>query len=69
MTPEQFVYWLQGYLELAESQQLTSRQVKVIKEHLALVLKNVTDNGGKKRFQKAIEQLGVRTPRGDLKLC
>lgn len=67
MTPEQFVYWLQGYLELTDCAQLSSRQVKCIREHLALVLKHVTGNGGKKSFQKAIDELAKGSGGG--KLC
>ena len=44
MTPENFVYWLQGFFELAETQEqpLTTKQVQVIKNHIALVLNKVT---------------------------
>jgi len=37
MTPEQFCYWLNGHFDLSDLDALTSKQVKVIKEHLALV--------------------------------
>lgn len=42
MSPENFSYWLNGYLELSNSDSLTSQQVKIIKEHLALVFNKVT---------------------------
>jgi len=42
MTPENFVYWLQGYLELTEINVLSEDQLKKIKEHIALVLKKET---------------------------
>jgi hypothetical protein len=44
MTPENFVYWLNGYLELAvgDNDDIPSPAVKSIKEHLALVLNKVT---------------------------
>ncbi len=42
MTAENFVYWLQGYLELSGSAKLTEEQVKSVKEHLALVMTKVT---------------------------
>lgn len=38
MTPENFVYWLQGLLELGNPKKLNEEQVKSIKEHIALVL-------------------------------
>ena len=44
MTAEQFTYWLQGYFELSGATTLNEAQVKVIKEHLSLVLKKVTPN-------------------------
>lgn len=42
MTPDQFAFWLQGYFELSDSNNLTGPQVKMIKEHLALTLTKVT---------------------------
>lgn len=41
MTPEQFVYWLNGALELG-AKSLDEQQVKVIKDHLKLVLTKIT---------------------------
>lgn len=40
MTPENFTYWLQGFFELTNTNELTEDQVKMIKQHLALVFKN-----------------------------
>lgn len=48
MTPENFTYWLQGYLELSRrgtvggNISLDSIQVKIIEEHLNLVFTKVT---------------------------
>jgi len=43
MTPEQFVYWLQGFAELDEYNSPPSKeQWKSIKEHLALTFNKVT---------------------------
>lgn len=42
MTPRDFIYWLQGYFELSESNNMTPAQVKIIKDHIALVLKKET---------------------------
>lgn len=44
MTPENFVYWLQGYLELCEPVVITNREVESIKQHIALVLEKKTPN-------------------------
>lgn len=48
MTPENFTYWLQGYFELSDSNNLSKEQVEVIKEHLALVLSKQTTKFVKK---------------------
>jgi len=42
MSPEQFVYWLQGALELGRVTSLDEEQVMVIQDHLNLVLKKET---------------------------
>ena len=53
MTPDQFVYWLQGYLELEDAKNchitsdgphtsLNPDQVKVIQDHIRLVLTKAT---------------------------
>lgn len=42
MTAEAFVYWLQGALELGQRKELNEAQVKIIQDHLNLVLKKVT---------------------------
>jgi hypothetical protein len=50
MTPENFTYWLKGYLELSRvgtveyNISLDSIQVKMIEEHLDLVFNKVTPN-------------------------
>jgi hypothetical protein len=42
MTTEQFTYWLQGFMEVANPTTLDGRQIQVIKDHLALVLNKQT---------------------------
>lgn len=42
MTPENFVYWLQGMLELGDFKKLNKEQVNIIKDHIKLVLNKVT---------------------------
>ena len=42
MTAEQLVYWLNGYFELSGATTLNEAQVKMLKEHLGLVVKKVT---------------------------
>lgn len=42
MTPEQFSYWLQGFVEMNGGKMPTEGQWKAIQEHLATVFKKVT---------------------------
>lgn len=45
MNERDFFYWLQGYFELSGNESaLTQEQVKVIKEHMALVATKVTEH-------------------------
>ena len=44
MTAEQLTYWLQGFFELSGATTLNEEQVKILKEHLGLVVKKVTPN-------------------------
>jgi hypothetical protein len=42
MTAEQFVYWLQGYLEIDNPDNIPLNQTKIIKDHLKLVFDKQT---------------------------
>lgn len=42
MSPENFVYWLQGAFELGNQITLDVNQVKIIQDHLNLVFKKET---------------------------
>jgi len=42
MTPEQFIYWMQGFAELTETKTISEKQWTVIKDHLALVFDKQT---------------------------
>jgi hypothetical protein len=44
MTPEQFTYWLQGFIELSNPTHLTTRQLEIVKDHLASVFDKKTPN-------------------------
>lgn len=48
MTFEQFAYWLQGFMEIADPVELSPEEVQKIKDHLALVFQKLTPvyNGG-----------------------
>lgn len=43
MTSRDFVYWLQGYFEIAQPKEVTSEQLEQIKKHLALVFVHEID--------------------------
>ena len=43
MKAENFVYWLQGFLELANPEKLDEKQVQMIKNHLNLVFYHEID--------------------------
>lgn len=42
MTPEQFVYWLQGFFEISNPESLNVTQTQIIQDHLKLVFKKET---------------------------
>lgn len=44
MTPENFIYWINGFLEIGNPTEINSQQTQEIKNHLALVLNKVTPN-------------------------
>jgi hypothetical protein len=44
MTAEQFTYWLQGFMEVANPTTLDTTQTQIIKDHLALVFDKQTPN-------------------------
>lgn len=54
MNFESFVYWLQGFMELADPIELDSTQVEIIKDHLNLVLGKVTPD--RRMFQIDLDE-------------
>jgi hypothetical protein len=44
MTTEQFVYWLQGFMEINDPYHIGPKETQIIKDHLALVFKKETPN-------------------------
>lgn len=58
MRPDQFCYWLQGFFEVSEAQELTPRQTEQIKKHLSLVFAHVLDKGhGDEQEQKKLNEI------------
>lgn len=67
MTPEHFVYWLQGFSELGGKSPPTQEQWESIRAHLNLVFEKVTpDVGSKKPEVPKVEKKDVPTPRPNL---
>lgn len=52
MNAENFAYWLQGFFELADTDDLTKEQVQMIKDHLAIVFMKITPDQKQKKFKK-----------------
>ena len=44
MTPENFTYWLQGFIEISNPKVISEEQTQIIKDHLNLVFKKETPN-------------------------
>jgi len=43
MKPEEFCYWLQGFLEMSDAKTMNAKQVASLKAHLALVFEHAID--------------------------
>ena len=56
MTAEQFTYWLQGFMEIGNPDNLSTEETQIIKDHLALVFNK----------QTPIPQVNITTPSVDL---
>lgn len=42
MSPEQFTYWLKGFFEISDTNNLSEKQVQIIRDHLDFVFNKVT---------------------------
>ena len=62
MTPDQFVYWMQGFVELADTETLSKTQWQVVKDHLKLVLTKVTPDYPKYTSIPGAPVIGPITP-------
>ena len=61
MTPENFCYWLQGFLELRKNTNsahdaMTLEQVEIVQEHLRLVFTKVTGNPSFDELTKSLSK-------------
>lgn len=44
MSPQDFTFWLQGFLEIENPVALDERQTQIVKDHLKLVFEKQTPN-------------------------
>lgn len=65
MSPEQFAYWLNGFVELNPNAMLTLTQWQIVKDHLALVHQKVTPS----RFDWHLHQQQPQSPLGTTLVC
>ncbi len=67
MTSRDFVYWLQGFLELSEQTDLTEKQLDLVKRHLNMVFCHEIDPSmGDRQRQQALSRIhaGIPAPSG-----
>ena len=60
MTSRDFVYWLQGYMEITDPTTIEEKQVKAIRNHLNLVFKHDIDpsiDGGNPEVQAELQAI------------
>lgn len=46
MTPQDFAYWLKGFMEIENPKKLDEKQTQIIKDHLDLVFEKQTPDRG-----------------------
>ena len=57
MTQEQFIYWLQGFMEINNPEMLGVRETQIIKDHLALLFDKKTPVPDKTTLDRYAELL------------
>lgn len=67
MTPENFAYWLQGFVELTQGQTPNPAQWKSIQEHLGTVFKKVTPPVGETTVKVSVDTKDAQKSIDDLK--
>lgn len=55
MTSQEFVFWLNGFFEIADPKTMDEKQIQVIKDHIALVLNKVTPDRNKEAPKNPLE--------------
>lgn len=63
MTSRDFCFWLQGFFEISNNNQITEQQTHVIREHLALVFKHEIDPSmGNVKHQEELNNMHQKVP-------
>lgn len=58
MTSRDFVYWLQGFFEISQAEEITPEQTEMIKKHLNLVFVHEIDPSmGDKKHQQLLNEI------------
>lgn len=69
MKSESFVYWLQGYFELAKPIKIGEEETEMIKRHLNLVFKHEIDPSmGDEKHQQVLNEIhspGINIPQSN----
>ena len=61
MTSRDFCYWLQGYFEVANPEQMSQKELEMVKKHLNLVFKHEIDPSmGDENHQKELNKIHNR---------
>ena len=68
MTSRDFAFWLQGYFEITEPNEISAKQTELIKKHLALVFKHEIDPSmGDQEHQDTLNNIHNNTYLDDMK--
>ena len=57
MSPETFTYWLQGFVEIANTDTISEKQWQIIKDHLKLVFDKKTPDRNQITVSPSIPKL------------
>ena len=70
MTSRDFVYWLQGFLEVSEEKTINEKQTEIIRKHVNLVFKHEIDPSmGDVEAQKLLNKIHHPASKDTLLRC
>ncbi len=77
MQPQDFCYWLQGFLEMSDAKTLDVKQLQVLRDHLNLVFNKQTPNRSVQgtvtvdtdKVQKILNDVKTNVARRSEKIC